>query len=328
MAKTIDQQKLKRVAERNGFDPESLWQLILRFERMGRALRKQAVLRAVQTENWGLLDAFICLGSWVSLGAIQTLPQPLANITEVTATWKHDSLAWLIAGAYRGCDRLRKIPPEFQVREARKDWLPSYTRAWMNWMKTEIENLRDTFHRFPEFLRSEPRVLSMRLKLWGDKCLSGGSWEPLKKIPKDVRRHSDGFIALRTGALRTLKTKMPAGWGELAGIDSRLPADSFVLMTRRTQWLDHLKKIRGNCSQIPENELLGDPEVYQAWRSTWVGGYSEPSRYMPTPPPIELSGDQEVQSAWKNALIRFTGEQRREPPSGVPSDLSADCEVQ
>lgn len=195
-------------------------------------------------------------------------------------------------------------------------------------MKTEIENLRDTFHRFPEFLRSEPRVLSMRLKLWGDKCLSGGSWEPLKKIPEDVRRNSDGFMALRTAALRTLKTKMPAGWGELAEIDSRLPADSFVLMTRRTQWLDHLKKIRGNCSQIPENELLGDPEVYQAWRSTWVGGYSEPSRYMPAPPPIELSGDQEVQSAWKNALIRFTGEQRREPPSGVPSDLSADCEVQ
>jgi hypothetical protein len=328
MSKTPDQQKLERVAERNGFDPESLGQVILRFERMGRALRKQAVLRAVQTENWGQLDAFICLGSWVSLRAIQTLPEPLAKIPEVAATWKNDSLAWLIEGAHRGCDRLGRIPPEFQAMEARKDWLPGYTRAWMNWMHAEIANLRDTFHRLPEFLRNEPEVLSTRLKLWGERCLCDGSLNTLKKIPEDVRKSTDGYIALRTAALRTLKTKMPAGWGELAGIDSRLPEDPFVLMTRKNQWLDYLKNIRGTCSQTPEKALMEDAEVYQAWRSTWVGGYNYPSKYLPAPPPMELSGDQEVHSARRNAWIRFAGEQRREPPSGVPTDLSADGEVQ
>ena len=49
MSKILDRNLLERVATRNGFDPESLLQVIQRFEVLNPSLRKQAILRAIHT---------------------------------------------------------------------------------------------------------------------------------------------------------------------------------------------------------------------------------------------------------------------------------------
>ena len=271
MSKSIDQNLLERVAARNGFDPESLLQVMQRFQGMRPALRKQAILRAIETENWSQLEAFICLGSWVSLGAIKTLPPPLAAIPEVAQIWESEWLAWLLAGAGSGSDRLKKIPLERKTPEAKQKWLPLWRIAWTDWMKREIRKSRDTFHRLPEALREDLEIQSQRIKLWCEWCLSSRS-PTLERMPKNVLKNPEGYAALRTRVLRIFDTMtewMNLTIQQLAGLDPRLQQDQSVLQARRSACLRYLTF----CDYLPykpEADLLQDAEVYSAWLQAWI----------------------------------------------------------
>jgi hypothetical protein len=271
MSKILDRNLLERVATRNGFDPESLLQVIQRFEVLNPRLRKQAILRAIQTKNWGQLEAFICLGSWVSLGAVKTLPQPLAAIPEVVGIWKSESLEWLLAEARNGRDCLKKISKELRSPEVKEEWLPHWKRAWRDWVTGEIGRGRDTLHRLPESLRGDLEIQFERMVLWCDRCIKF-SVIGLQIIPEDMRENPELYAALKTAVLQQFKsgtewTKL--GLETLANLDSRLKTDVLVLQSRRSAWLKYLTLGHAGGVATPDHDLLQDAEVSSAYVRAW-----------------------------------------------------------
>jgi len=333
MSKIIDRNLLARVATRNGFDPESLLQVIQRFENMRPTLRRQAILRAIQTENWGQLESFICLGSWVSLRAIQTLPPPLAAIPEVAEIWKNESLAWLLAGVRVGSDRCKKIPLEWQSSEAKQQWLPGWKNAWRKWVEYEIGQGRDTLRRIPKSLGEELEFQSQRISLWCHRRI-GSSHSELQSMPKDVRQIPHGYAALRTGVVRLFKSGDQTKFlclRDLANLEPRLQADLLVLESRKSAWLRYLIARHTNRPTTPEADLLQDSEVHSAWLRAWIkhleSGVAHRhltnfSVYIPT----ELANESRILDARRTGALKWL----RTNPSraGTPEkDLLQDSEV-
>ncbi len=329
MSKFIDRNLLERVATRNGFDPESLLQVIQRFESMRASLRKQAILRAIQTENWGQLEAFICLSSWVSLRAIQTLPPPLAAIPEVAEIWKNESLGWLLAGVRVGSDRCKKIPLEWQSSEAKQQWLPGWKNAWRKWVEYEIGQGRDTLHRIPKSLGEELEFQSQRISLWCHRCI-GRSHSELRSMPEDVRQNPHGYAALRTGVGRLFKSGDQTKFlclRDLANLEPRLQADLFVLESRKAAWLKYLIARHTNRPTTPEADLLQDSEVHSAWLRGWItylesGAAHYHFLYIPT----ELANESCILDARRTGALKWL---RTDPSrAGTPEkDLLQDSEV-
>ena len=329
MSKILDRNLLERVATRNGFDPESLLQVIQRFESMKPTLRKQAILRAIQTENWGQLESFICLGSWVSLRAIQTLPPPLAAIPEVAEIWKNESLGWLLAGVRVGSDRCKKIPLEWQSSEANQHWLPGWKNAWRKWVEYEIGQGRDTLHRIPKSLGEELEFQSQRISLWCHRCI-GRSPSDLRSMPEDVRQNPHGYAALRTGVGRLFKSGDQTKFlclRDLANLEPRLQADLFVLESRKAAWLKYLIASRTDRPTTPEADLLQDSEVHSAWLRAWITHLeSGVAHYHFLYIPTELANESRILDARRTGALKWI----RTNPSraGTPEkDLLQDSEV-
>jgi hypothetical protein len=329
MSKFIDRNLLERVATRNGFDPESLLQVIQRFESMRPTLRKQAIIRAIQTENWRQLEAFICLGSWVSLRAIQTLPPALAAIPEVAEIWKNESLAWLLAGVRVGSDRSKKIPLEWQSSEAKQQWLSAWKNAWRKWVEYEIGQGRDTLRRIPESLGEDLEFQSQRISLWCHRCI-GRSHSELQSMPKDVRQTPHGYAALRTGVVRLFKSGDQTNFlclRDLANLEPRLQSDLFVLESRKSEWLKYLIARHMDRPANPEADLLQDSEVHTAWLRAWIKHLeSGISHYHFSYIPTELANEGRILAARRTGALKWL----RTNPSraGTPEkDLLQDSEV-
>ncbi|RFC43653.1 MAG: hypothetical protein DVB28_001416 [Verrucomicrobia bacterium] len=304
MVKTINNKQLEGIAARHGFDPVSLQQVLERFERLSATLKKHAILRAIQSQNWGQLDAFICMRSWLSLGVIQTLPEPLAGIPEVAAIWKAEWMKWLLQGAQRGHDRSKKLPLEWQSSDVQHEWLPQWKKVWLGWLERKILKFRDTFQMLPEILRNDPEVQAQRMAFWSAHCNFRCSWSQLKTLPADVRESPAGYLALRQAVLRKLTESMPYNNFEFIELDHRLATDPVVLQKRKTLWLCFLKFRFRQRQEKPEDEMLQDPEVFSAWRSAWLKAYRSRDGYLPTELPRELRGDKEAAlEVWRYCWI-------------------------
>jgi hypothetical protein len=304
MYKTINKKQLERIAARNGFDPVSLQQVLERFERLSPALKKQAILRAIQSQNWSQLDAFICMRSWLSLGVLQSLPEPLAGIPEVAAIWKAEWMKWLLQGAQRGHDRSKEMPLAWHSSQAQHEWMPPWTKVWLAWMERKIMKFRDTFRMLPEVLRNDPKVQSQRVALWNACCNFRCSWAQLKKMPEEVRESADGYAALRQTVLRKLTESIPHDCLGFKELDHRLAADPVVLQKRKTLWLCFLKFRFEQGHHKPEDEILQDPEVFSAWRNAWLKAYRSGRRNLPSNPPLELREDKEAAlEVWRYSWI-------------------------
>jgi hypothetical protein len=330
MVKTINNRQLEGIAARHGFDPVSLQQVLERFEHLNAALKKRAILRAIQSQNWGQLDAFICMRSWLSLGVMQTLPEPLAGIPEVATIWKAEWMKWLLQGAQRGHDRSKKIPLEWQSSEAQHEWLPQWKKVWLGWLERQIMKFRDTFQMLPEVLRNDPEVQAQRVAFWSAHCHFRCSWAQLKKLPADVRESPDGYLALRQAVLRKLAESMPYDSLEFRELDHRLATDPVVLQKRKTLWLRFLKFHFAQGHQKPEAEMLQDPEVFSAWRSAWLKAYRFRDGYLPTELPRELRGDKQTAlEVWRYCWITSSPDWERAEGIGQEPEVSVEApEVQ
>ncbi|NBV85909.1 MAG: hypothetical protein EBS01_06530 [Verrucomicrobia bacterium] len=360
MSKSIDKKLLKRVAERNGFDQESLLQVINRFDGLGRELKEQAVSRAIQTENWGQLDAFICFGFWSLTNRLHPLPEPLANIPEVAETWERESLNFLLCGAKNGSDRSAEIRWELQPVECRLKWLPPLRAEWAKLMAAEINTLRDRFEDLPVFLRGDSEMQATRFALWARRFDTNCSWwdlkRMLKRIPQDIHDQPSTYPKWRSAALGRLWAAMPHGWTEFLALDPRLKTDPVVLQKRRIHWLAYFKSEskRGYVSPkeeavqdsglydllggvdaetgAPDADSLQNPEVYLAWRNGWLRVYRASTGKPPVPPPSGLSENWEVHSAWLQAWVRFcesplAADHPNPTPTKPPTELLADWEL-
>ncbi len=355
MYKFIDKKILKRVAKRNGFDPESLLQVINRFDGLGWELREQAVSRAIQTENWGQLDAFISFGFWSLTTALHPLPEPLMKIQDVADTWRLNTRDLLLGGARCGRDSMDMIHWERQPAEWRLQWLPPLRVEWAKWIDAEINKTNDTFERLPILLRNDPELQSTRVALWGRRLDANRSWRDskrvLKRMPQDVREHPATYPKLRSAALGRLWAVMPHGWTDFIALDPRLQKDPVVLQKRKMQWLAYFKAGSTKCyvspkeesvqdlelyylpggvdaeTGAPDAESLANPEVYSAWLNAWLRVYRASTGQPPVPPPRELRENSDVYSAWKRAWVSFCGLPCDDLPTMPPSELLENSEV-
>ena len=304
MSKFLDENILKRVAERNGFDPESLLQVIKRFDGLRTDLKEQAVARAIQTENWGQLDAFICFGFWSLTPALQPLPEPVAKIPDVAEAWELESLKQSKRAVSLGKEfvtnrswndlkhMLQRVPPELQKHPV----------IYSEWRSAALGRLWAVMpHGWTEFIALDPRlqkdpvVLQKRKMHWLAYFKAGSTKcyvSPKEESVQDLELYYlPGGVDAATGAP-----------------DAESLANLEVYSAWRNAWLRVYRAYTGQPPVPPPRELRENSKLHQLWREAWVTYYKtyRPTRKRfglstPVAPPDELHRDEAVLEALRKA---------------------------